>query len=122
MAQMTPDDIKDTSLKNLAEQRYGLDNNHPTAILIDNEIERRKRLHQHDLDSDLVAKQVRWTKWSTLATVGATIIGAIIGALVTFWLQNTPQPKQPESPPQSAPQQSGETTSVDRIEKAVSVP
>jgi len=117
---MTPDDIKNTPLKQLAEQRYGLDNNHPDSILIDNEIERRKRSHQHELDLDLVAKQVRWMKWSTLATVAAALIGATVGALVTFWLQHNPQPRQPESPTQPAQQQSGELTSVDRTEKAVS--
>lgn len=42
---MTPDDIKDTPLEKFAEQRWGVMDTAPNAILIDNEIERRKRLH-----------------------------------------------------------------------------
>jgi len=92
------------------------------AIVADREFEHRARVHQHDLDLDLLFKQGRWMKFSAMATAAATLIGTIVGALLTFWLQSNPQPKQPESPRRPAQEQTGQTSSVDRIEKAVPVP
>jgi len=93
MAARTPDDFKDTPLENLAAQRDGLRSDTPTAILIDNEFARRNRLHQHELDLDLVAKQVRWMKFAAILGSAATLIGAIVGALLIFWLQKPPPTK-----------------------------
>ncbi len=85
---MIPDDIKDIPLEKLAERRYGLNDTAPNAILIDNEIERRKRLHQHELDLDLVLRQVRWMKFSVLATVISVLLGVTLG----FWLERSLSP------------------------------
>ncbi len=99
--------IRKMSAVELAGFRANKTDNSVPAILAERELERRTRIHQHELDLDLLFKQGRWMKWSTLATVGATLIGAIAGAMLTYWLQSNPQPKQPESPPRPAQQQSG---------------
>jgi hypothetical protein len=98
---MTPDDIKDTPLEKLAEQRWGVMDTAPTAILIDNEIERRKRLHQHELDLDLVLRQVRWMKFSVLATVASALLGVILG----IFLERNLPPTQTQTPAQSTRQE-----------------
>ena len=105
---MTPDDIKDTPLEKLAEQRWGVMDTAPNAILIDNEIERRKRLHQHELDLDLVLRQVRWMKFSVLATVASALLGVILGI---FLERNLPQ-TQTQTPAQSTQQEPNVSPSV----------
>ena len=119
---MTADDIKDVPIEDLANQRHGLNDTHPEAILIDNEIKRRARVHQHELDLTLVAQQVRWMKLAAILGAVTTLIGAIAGALLTFWLQRNLPPAQSQSPARPAQQQSDGSKVGDRTEKAVSVP
>jgi hypothetical protein len=57
-------------------------NNSPGAVLIDNEIDRKKRVHQHELDIKLVARQSKWT----MISIAATLIGVILGAYLTYYL------------------------------------
>lgn len=115
---MTPDNIKDIPLEKLAEQRYGLMDTAPNAILIDNEIERQKRMHQHQLDLDLVMKQVRWMKFSVLAGVLSALLGVILGWL----LQRNWPPAQPQNITPKVQSETSSSTSVDRKEKVVTVP
>ncbi len=110
--------VRQMSYDELVEYRVNKLEYSMPAILAEQEFERRARVHQHELDLDLLFKQGRWMKFSTIATVAATLIGAILGVLLTFWLQSNPQPKQPESPVRPAQQQSGEMKSIDRTEKA----
>jgi hypothetical protein len=92
------------------------------VILVDREIARRERLHQHELDLKLIAEQVRWMKFTAILGPVTTIIGIIVGALLTFWLQQSQPPRQLQKELQPAPQQSGASTSGDHTEKAESVP
>jgi hypothetical protein len=92
------------------------------GTLAQKELERRARVHQHELDLKLVANQVRWMKFSAILTAASTLIGTIAGALLTMWLQRDPQSKQANTLPHSTQPQSDKTTSVDRIEKGESVP
>jgi hypothetical protein len=92
------------------------------AILADKEFERRERLQQHQLDRRLIAEQVQWMKFTAILGVVGTIAGTIIGVFLTYLLQDKPSPKQSEPPPRSSQQESAPSASVDRTEKAESVP
>ena len=52
-----------------------------SGILIDQEIARRERLHQHELALTLIADQVRWMKFTAILTAAATLIAAVVGAM-----------------------------------------
>ena len=102
---------------------FKVNHNDPADILVaDRELARRdsqrERLEQHQLDLQLIAKQVRWMKFSALIGVGGTIAGVLLGA----WLQWSRSPTPPEPSPSRVQQQSSGTESVDRKEKAESVP
>ena len=51
-------------------------------ILAEKEWERRARERQHELDLALMFKQVRWMKYSVMASVIAALLGAIVGAIL----------------------------------------
>ena len=90
------EDCKKLSIDQLAVQRDGSANNSPKAILIDNEIERKKRIHQHELDLKLITKQVRWMKFSVCAILIAAVMGGIVGYYLTT-LENSSRNKQLKS-------------------------
>jgi hypothetical protein len=98
------------------------ENNAAYRILAEHEFQRRERAEQHQLDLDLVFKQVRWMKFSAMLGIFGTVTGAIVGAVLTYWLQDKPSPKQLESPPRSSQRESVPSASVDRTEKDESVP
>lgn len=96
---MNPEDLKKLSADfskrpndELAELRPNKLDTSLDAILIDKEFERRARLEQHQLDLQLIAKQVRWMKFS----VAATIISALLGVIVGAYLQRNSPPAQPQ--------------------------
>jgi len=91
------DDIRKYSHEDLAQTRTNKIDTSLLAILIDKEFERRARLEQHQLDLQLIAKQVRWMKFS----VAATIISALLGVIVGAYLQRNwplPQPQMTTRP------------------------
>ena len=98
-AYMNPDDlktlsedIKKRSPEELAQIRTNKIDTSLHAILIDKEFERRVRLEQHGLDLQLIAKQVRWMKFSVAATIISALLGVILGAyLQRNWLPAQPQ-------------------------------
>jgi hypothetical protein len=102
------------------------ENNAQYRILAEKEFQRRERAEQHELDLNLIADQVRWMKFSAIlsaaAAIVAAIVGAIGGAILTFWLQSKLLQRQLELQPRSSQQESAPSTSVDRKEKAESVP
>lgn len=80
-------DCENLSIDDLAELRAGIADNSQKAVLIDNEIDRKKRIHQHELDLKLLNKQAKLMKTSNIIIAISTIAGAIVGALLTFWLR-----------------------------------
>jgi hypothetical protein len=92
------------------------------ANLAEQELQRRERLQQHELARKLLLEQVQWMKFSAVVGLLGTIGGAIIGAVLAYWLQDRPSLRQPELQPRSTQQESVPSTSVDRKEKAESVP
>ena len=74
------EDIKKRSHEELAQIRTNKIDTSLHAILIDKEFERRARIAQHELDLQLVLKQVRWMKFSVLATIISALLGVIVGA------------------------------------------
>ena len=103
---------------------------HPVySLFAEREFERRGReeqhkhslellAKQHELDLKLVMKQVRWMKFS--AIIG--IAGTIVGALLTAWLQPSRPSPRPQPSVSQAQKETAKSTSVDRKEKAESVP
>lgn len=81
--------LKKMSDLELAEFKQGMREDHPRAVLVEKEFERRAREEQHKLDLDLIAKQVRWMKFSVMAAIAA----AVIGALLTYFLSRTTEDK-----------------------------
>jgi hypothetical protein len=86
---MTDIDLKKMSDLELAEYKQGIREDNPRVILVNIEFERRSRLEQHKLDLVLIAKQVRWMKFSVIAAIAA----AIISALLTYILTSTTEEK-----------------------------
>lgn len=82
------DDFRKRTDDELAEIRTNKIDTSLHAILIDKEFERRARIAQHELDLQLVLKQVQWMKFAAILGAIATLIGGIAGAILTFWLQN----------------------------------
>lgn len=116
------EDLRNISLEDLAIFRADKLEGSLPVILADKEFERRARLEQHKLDLDLVFEQVRWMKFTAILASVTTLLGAIVGAILTFWLQKNPPIKQSQLPTRSSQQETGASTSVHGIEKAVSVP
>jgi len=92
------------------------------VVLIQKEFARRDRLEQHQLDLKLIAEQVRWMKFSAVIGIVGTIVGVLLTALLTWWLQSNPSVNRSAASTPAVQQQSGQTTSGDRKEKAESVP
>jgi hypothetical protein len=112
------DKFSNMSDDKLAEVQDGLLGNPRENILIENEWRRRERIEQHKLDLDLVAKQVRWMKFS----VFAGIISALLGVILGWFLQRhwpASQPQNAKSPIQS---RTSSSTAVDRKETNVAIP
>jgi len=66
------------------------------GILLDKEWKRRLMKEQHELDLKLIAKQVRWMKFSAILGVLAVLAGAIVGAYLQYmWSQQPLINKQP---------------------------
>ncbi len=80
-------DCEKLSIDELARERSGAASNCTRAVLIDNEIERKKRIHQHELDLKLIEMQSKSMKTSNIIIAISTIAGAIVGALLTAWLR-----------------------------------
>ena len=70
------------SAEQLAEVQEGLHEPTKTNILIEREWRRRDMITQHELNLDLVLKQVRWMKFSVLAGVLSALLGVILGWLL----------------------------------------
>jgi len=75
--EITSKTVKDIPIEELAKIRQGLQPDHPEAILIDNEIDRRNRLHQHELDSDLILRTDRRARRAEIIAISAAIIAAL---------------------------------------------
>jgi hypothetical protein len=104
---MNSEELKKLSPEELAETRWGYKDNTPVAILIEKEFERRARIEQHELDLKLVLKQVRWMKFSVIATILSALLGIILGA----YLQRNWPTIQPTMPKQLIePQTLGSTS------------
>ena len=82
-------DLTKMSEIQLAEFKQGFREDHPRAVIVAKEFERRAREAQHKLDLALIAKQVRWMKFSVIAAIAA----AIISALLTYILTSTTEEK-----------------------------
>ena len=74
---MNIEDIENFTLEQLASLID--DNNTTHALLASNELDRRKRIQQHELDLKLIEKQVKWMKFSVCAIIVAAIISGIVG-------------------------------------------
>ena len=85
MARLT---AKEFGLKTDEELATIAERSHPLSyeyVLIREEWLRRERLKQHELDLKLIAKQVRWMKFSIIAVIAA----AIISSCLTYSLSHT---------------------------------
>ena len=110
------DELRKVSDADLAVYRTNRKADQPETILAEKEFERRGRIHQHELDLQLIAKQVRWQKFSAIIGIVATIAGAVAGALLTFWLQAAPQPTRKESSTPPSQEKTDKNTSADHTE------
>jgi hypothetical protein len=75
--EITSRTVKDVPIEELAKIRQGLSSDHPEAILIDNEIDRRKRLDQHELNFDLISRTDRRARRAEIIAIIAAIIAAL---------------------------------------------
>jgi hypothetical protein len=73
---MDSENIKSIRIEELAKIRQGLRPDHEEAVLIDNEIERRKRLHQHELNLDLISRTERRARRAEIIAIIAVTIAA----------------------------------------------
>jgi hypothetical protein len=96
--------------------------NDKVVTLVNQEFGRRERVHQHELNAQLIANQVRWMTFSMILGSAATIIGGIVGIVLALSLQKTPSSALTPTPTRSTQQQNDPSTSVDRNEKPKSVP
>jgi hypothetical protein len=104
LRRLVVDDLKSKSDEDLAAFRANKDDRSLYAILADQELARRDRLKQHELDLKLITSQVRWMKFAIIFTSAATLIAAIVGAVagatLTYWLRTAP-PEVQSTPPQA---------------------
>ena len=75
--EITSQNIKGIPIEELANIRQGLQSDHPEAILIDNEIERRNRIHQHELNLDLISRTARRARRAEIIAIIAAIIATV---------------------------------------------
>ena len=75
--EITSETIKNVEIEELAKIRQGLPSDHPEAILIQNEIDRRGRLHQHELNLDLISRTDRRARRAEIIAIIAAIIAAL---------------------------------------------
>lgn len=74
--------LSDMTDNELAQWQAGWKPGTENHILAEKEWARRERIAQHDLDLELIAKQVRWMKYSIIASVISALIGAVVGSLL----------------------------------------
>jgi len=55
------------------------------VILANQELARRDRLKQHELDLKIIADPVRWITFSMILGSETALIGAIAGVLLAWW-------------------------------------
>ena len=96
--------------------------NDKVVTLVNQEFGRRERVHQHELDVQLIANQTRWMTFSIILGSAATIIGGIVGIVLALSLQKPPSSVLTPTPTRSTQQQNDPSTSIDRNEKTKSVP
>ena len=106
----------------LAKVQEGLHEPTLENILIEREWLRRDRIAQHELDLDLVLRQVRWMKFAAILGAAMTLTGAIAGAILTSWLSSTPQLWQEKNKTPKVQSQTSSSTAVDYKEKDVLAP
>ena len=58
------------------------------GILARDELQRRLVKEQHELDIELVTKQLRSTRFFAILGIIGTLLGAILGATIAPWLQH----------------------------------
>jgi hypothetical protein len=88
MSEVTiPELLKEKSADELAKLQAGYRPGSDHWILAEKEWDRRARKEQHELDLALILKQVRWMKYSVMASVIAALLGAAIGALLQSLLR-----------------------------------
>lgn len=75
---MNTKDIQEKSTETLAAM-LNEDIQSGQNVLIKEELKRRERIHQHELDLKLITKQVKWMKFSVCAIIIAAIISGLIG-------------------------------------------
>jgi hypothetical protein len=92
---MTSEELSKLSLDELAKIRTNKIAESLPAILIDKEFEHRARIEQHELDLKLVARQVRWMKFSAILGIISALAGAIVGAYLQYRLSQPPSLKSP---------------------------
>ena len=81
----------------LAEMLGPMANTSARKILLEKEFERRERIEQHELDLQLIERQVRWMKFAVIATILSALLGVILGA----YLQRNWPADQQQKPTQS---------------------
>lgn len=84
-------------------------------FLAEMESQRRFMKEQHNLDVELMAKQVRSMRFSAILGVIATLAGAALGA----WLQHTLSQRPPQNTPPTTQQQIEPSSEVGRHSKIV---
>ncbi len=84
------DDLKNKSDDELAQFQADMRGRVEYEILIERDWERRARIKQHELDIELMCKQVRSMRFAAILGVIATLVGAIIGACLQYKLSQQP--------------------------------
>lgn len=100
-------DLTKMSDEELARWQAGWKEQTEYFILAKKEWERRDRLKQHELDLQLLSRQVRWMKFAVIATILSTLLGVILGA---YLQRNWPIDQQ-----QKTVQSTQEKTSVSPV-------
>lgn len=80
------DEIKEWTIEQLAKRRDDLSNNSPNAVLIDNEIDRRRREQQHELNLIILDRQTKANRRTTYISIIGTVIATIVGIIVGKFL------------------------------------
>jgi len=81
------EDLKNMNDVELAKWQVDWKEHSHCYVLAQKEWERRAREKQHELDLDLMFKQVQWMKYSVIASATSALIGAIVGAVLQAWLR-----------------------------------
>lgn len=90
---ITPEYLKTLSDEEVAKLMVSPNDDY-ISLLAAQESDRRGRLYQHELDIKLMARQVRWMKFSAIIGVVGSLAGVYLG---TYLEHNWPQTQQPIS-------------------------